>query len=121
MGSIHEEIEKSLDRMLEIAHKSINENIPPKNNSFGEEWDSLINSVLELAEKDSDLNGLLDCLTQVDIETYDDEEFEPYHKFIPKYKSIVYKFMDVMILAAEEEQFQNRNKTILEEIKRIYE
>ncbi len=120
MASANDEIETILDSMIEIGHKSLKDNIKPKNNSFGEEWDSLIKSFLNFVEADQDLNGLIECLTQLDIETYDDVEFQPYHEFIPKYRIIAFKVMEILILSTDDEEIIKRHKVILEEIKKRF-
>jgi len=121
MVSIEEIAVKQLDNLMDIAKKCRSQNIPFVNKSFGPEWDSSFSQFFELIESNQELNGLVEVLTQCDIDTIDDEEFKHYEYAVPMYKTFTFKFIDLMLeISSDDEKFVNRTKVMLEEIKQKY-
>lgn len=119
--SIEEQALKLLEDLEKLATKCRSENIPFVDKSFGPEWDSLFEDLMEVVESNQDLNGLTDRLTQNDIETIEDEEFKHYGYAVPMYKTFTFKFIDLLLIVCQEdEDFVNRTKVILEQLKKKY-
>lgn len=123
MVSSIENLEKIIDSIIEYGNNKLNENIPFKQIRSSPEYDSLTKSLLEEIEKNDEFNQLFECLTQNDIEELDDVEFKPYHHLIPKYKSLVYKSIELLLQSTkqDDESFFKRTLRIQEEIKNKFD
>ncbi len=111
-----------LDSLLKIAEKCKSENISFKNKTFGDEWESVFGQFMKVVESNSDLNGLVDRLTQDDIENIEDEEFKHYEYAVPIHKNFTFKFIELLlIISGDDEKFTERTKLILEQLKKKYD